>query len=361
MFQPKPLNIFNQVILDGYILPSKYILGPAIKIVLLLTSAYGSAFQLSWMSFYLFSNCRYTSKILLLEFSFHTTDVINLLFTCLVIVFGFNMDHFREFISTIQLLHIETDSFAVRKIKRNRRIIQALLSVAFTIYMTLYIITAKGLSIHTDNPFVFILRCFHAGLFRFGSLFHLNMICNICFCLKAAFNQINSQIANLNKLSDQSFGHLFHKIRDLRQKYSYAVRSTQSAEQLFRYYITRFYMEYFAFVTMNIVMSFGRKTRFDSSWFLYMLIDAILFILLTYNLVSVNNLSRKGMEDLYELSFKLNTFESCHENDIFIARMALSDVGFTFANLFTINNSFITSLFTLSLTIIITLASFIYQ
>uniref|UniRef100_T1JU79 Gustatory receptor n=1 Tax=Tetranychus urticae TaxID=32264 RepID=T1JU79_TETUR len=360
MFQPKPLNTLNQVILDGYILPSKYILGPAIKIVLLLTSAYGSVFQLSWISIHLFRTCRYTTKILLFQCLHNSLDVIILLCTCLMVLFGFNMNHFRKFISTIQLA-LETDRYAVRGIKKNRRIIRVLLTVAFIIFAIMYIITVRALSIHTDNIFVFILRFFHAALFRFGSLFHLNMICNMCFFLKAAFNQINSQINDLNTTTHRSLDHLFYKIRDLRQKYSYAVRSTQSAEQLFRWYITRFYMEYFSYITMNIVMSFGPKTSINFVWLIFMLIDTILFILLTYNLVSVNNLSREGLEDLYELSFKLNKFESCHENDIFIARMALSDVGFTFANLFSINNSFITSLFTLSLTIIITLASFIYQ
>ncbi|XP_025017063.1 uncharacterized protein LOC112539090 [Tetranychus urticae] len=187
------------------------------------------------------------------------------------------------------------------------------------------------------------------------------MICNICCCLKAAFNQINTQITTLNTTSDHSNDHLFDRIKDLRQKYSYAVRSTQSAEKLFRCYITIFYMQYFSYVTMNSVMSFGPETSIDPFWLLYILLDTMHFIILTHHLVSVSNLSREGLEDLYELSFKLNTAESRHENDIFIARMALSDVGFTFANLFTINNNFITSLFTLSLTIIITLASFLYQ
>uniref|UniRef100_T1JU81 Gustatory receptor n=1 Tax=Tetranychus urticae TaxID=32264 RepID=T1JU81_TETUR len=361
MSKTESLNTANEVISDGYLVPSKYILGPAIKIVLLLSVAYASTFQLSYHSISLVHTCRYSTKILIFQCLHEGLAVVNLLLFVLVVLFAFNMDHFRKFISTFQLLLLETDTLAVREIKRSRQIMRALVYGIVILFVVMFIRRETGSTNHTDSTFVFIVRCFHEVLVRFGSLFHLNMICNICFCLKAAFKQINLQINDLNTTTHRSVDHLFYKIRESRQKYSYAVRSTQSAEKLFRYYITIFYTEYFSYFTMNIVTLFGPKAGLDSIWFLYMFLDTFLFILLTHNLVEVNNLSREGLEDLYELSFKLNTGDSRHENDIFIARMALSDVGFTFANLFTINNSFITSLFTLSLTLIITLASFIYQ
>uniref|UniRef100_T1JU70 Gustatory receptor n=1 Tax=Tetranychus urticae TaxID=32264 RepID=T1JU70_TETUR len=358
---PTALNEPDQVILDGYIVPSKYLLRQITKILLLLTIAYSSAFRIAYMYIYLLRNCKLTTKLMIIDCAHATIVAINVLLTVLMLLFAFDWNHFRKFISHIKSLSLETDRLTVRTIKQNRRITQALLIVTFIIYMIIFYTQQKAISIDTVNPFVFNLLCFHEMLIRFVFLFFLNMICNICFWLKAAFNHINSQISDLHDTSDQSFGHLFCKIRDLRQKYSYAVRSTQSAEKLFRWFITLYYIEYFTYNIVNIVMSLGPKMNIDSIWLLFISIATLYFIILTYYLVSVNNLSREGLEDLYELSFKLNTAQSCHENDIFIARMALSDVGFTFANLFTINNNFITSVFTLSFTIIITLASFIYQ
>uniref|UniRef100_T1JU80 Gustatory receptor n=1 Tax=Tetranychus urticae TaxID=32264 RepID=T1JU80_TETUR len=351
----------NQVVLDGYIVPSKYLLRKATKIILSLAIVCGSAFRLVYMYIYFFRNCKSPTKLKIIGCVHDMAVAIDLVGTILVVIFGFKWDNFREFISTIQLLSLETEELAVRTIKKNRRIVQVLLSVAFIVFMICFFVNEKTKSIGIVNPFVFNLLVLHTAIIRFFVLFLINMICNICFRLKASFDDINSQICDLKNTSDQSFGYLFHKIRDLRQKYSYAVRSTQSAEKFLRSIITLYYIKYFNYNTMNIVMSFGPKTHISAIWLLFISITTLHFIILTYNLVEVSNVSRKGMEDLYELSFKLNTFESCHENDIFIARMALSDVGFTFANLFTINNSFITSLLTLSFTIIITLAGFIYQ
>uniref|UniRef100_T1KPB5 Gustatory receptor n=1 Tax=Tetranychus urticae TaxID=32264 RepID=T1KPB5_TETUR len=333
------------MILEGFIIPSKYILGRAIKILLLVTLAFCPAIQIAHHSFYTLPLCNYTTKISIFE-CFHTAVALIIMsLRVLLVLFGFNWDYFKKFISTIELLSIENDNSAVETIKRKRRLNFTILVIPFIGNITLCAVFM--LSFHRNfGIYGATLIVVNEFFIMSGFLFLLNAICNICIYLQAAFNQINSQIAALNNASNQLF-HSFHEIRNLRKRYSYAVRSTKHAEKLLRYFITLFYIEYFSYGIIHIVKSFGPKTKVEPLWLLVIMSQTIQLLILTYNLVSVNNLSRQGLEDLYELSFKLNSIHLYHENDIFIARMALSDVGFTFANLFTINNSFITSMLTL--------------
>uniref|UniRef100_T1KPA5 Gustatory receptor n=1 Tax=Tetranychus urticae TaxID=32264 RepID=T1KPA5_TETUR len=358
MFSTSPIS-FKQVILDGYILPSQSILGTAPKMLLLFTTAFCPAFKLAYYSIYVIPFCDYSTKVSTFECIYIDLVVTMLSLEVLMVLFGFDLDYFKKLISTITLLSIEIDSSAVRTIKRNRlsnRIMLVITFICRIIFRSINLLT----NIRNLGKSRVIVLIFTEFFITFGLFFLLNMICNICVCLQVAFNQINSRIAALTETTKQ-LASSFEEIRNLRHNYSYAVRSTQHAEKLFRCFITLFYIEYFTYNIMNVVKLFGPRTKIDPIYFIYMFTQTLQLLILTYNLVLVNNLSRQGLEDLYEFSFKLNSLHLYHENDIFIARMALSDVGFTFANLFTINNSFITSLLTLSLTIILTLASFLYQ
>uniref|UniRef100_A0A158P551 Gustatory receptor n=1 Tax=Tetranychus urticae TaxID=32264 RepID=A0A158P551_TETUR len=359
MSSPTRPNPLKRVILEGYILPYKYIIGPVTKILLLFTLVICPAFQIAFYSIHAFQVVNYTTKVSMFETVHLFIVIIILSLKVFMVLFGFNTDYFTKFISTIELLSNEFNSTTVGTIKRNRRLNLNIFVPTFICYGILsmiYILPHMQKLGISKVTFLII----DESLIVLGSLFLHNMVCNICICLRAAFSEINAQIASLKEASNE-LSNLFHGIRNLRKRYSHAVRSTQNAEKLFRCFITLFYVEYFSQNIVNIVRLFGPQTKIEPIFLLAILIRTVHLLILTYNLVSVNNLSRQGMEDLYELSFKLNSIHLYHENDIFIARMALSDVGFTFANLFTINNSFITSMFTLSLTIIIALASFIYN
>uniref|UniRef100_T1KPB1 Gustatory receptor n=1 Tax=Tetranychus urticae TaxID=32264 RepID=T1KPB1_TETUR len=355
MSLPTSPNLPKEMLLNGFILPAKYVLGPATKILLLFTFAFISAFKMVYYSIYTIPFCDFTTKLSIFGCVYASMAVIFSSLRVLLILFGFDLNYFKRFISTIE--SIAPDCSAIRTIKRNRRLNLIILVITFIGHCTLCIIYRLS---NIQNLFKAALMITGDVFFEFGLLFLLNMICNICVCLKAAFNQINSLIANLNQASEQVFNS-FDEIRNLRKKYSYAVRATKHAEKLFRFFITIFYIEYFSYNIANIVRACGPRTHIDAIWLFVMLCRTTHLLILTYNLVSMNNLSRQGLEDLYEFSFKLNSIHLYHENDIFIARMALSDVGFTFADLFTINNSFIISMFSLSLTLIIALTSFIYQ
>ncbi|XP_025017661.1 uncharacterized protein LOC112539405 [Tetranychus urticae] len=122
-----------------------------------------------------------------------------------------------------------------------------------------------------------------------------------------------------------------------RRYYSYAVKVTESVENYFRYFVTFFYVQYACYNIMNIVDAFGGRSSMNIHWMFHTINDTLFMIYLTINLVSVNLLSRKCLDNLYELSFKMKRLDMKYENEIFIGRVLFTDVGFTFANFFTIN------------------------
>ncbi|XP_025017660.1 uncharacterized protein LOC112539404 [Tetranychus urticae] len=184
----------------------------------------------------------------------------------------------------------------------------------------------------------------------------LREIVGVCIHLQAAFKLVNSKVDSL--VNNQSTN--LKSMICCRRYYSYAVKATKSVENYFRYFVTFYFVKYACYSIMNIVDAFGDRSM-HLYWVLHTIIDTLLMIYLTINLISVNLLSRESLDNLYELSFKMKKMDMKYENEIFIGRVLFTDVGFTFANLFTINTQFIASMFTLSLTIILALANFLYQ
>ncbi|XP_053205312.1 uncharacterized protein LOC128389706 [Panonychus citri] len=152
---------------------------------------------------------------------------------------------------------------------------------------------------------------------------------------------------------------MLQQLKKIRSDYSYAVLASQSIEKFARYFITVSYINCGVFGVVNAVFAFGHVK--NVIWILFMVTDSILVAYLTVRLVSINQIATYGLEDLYNISFSLRTQQLQYENDTLINRMLWKNVGFTFGNLFVINTNFITSMFTLTLTLSITLANFLYQ
>uniref|UniRef100_T1KUH2 Gustatory receptor n=1 Tax=Tetranychus urticae TaxID=32264 RepID=T1KUH2_TETUR len=194
-------------------------------------------------------------------------------------------------------------------------------------------------------------------LFTFPAVYLLILreIVDVCIHLQAAFKLVNSKVNSL--LNNQPTN--LASLTCCRLNYSYAVKATKAVENYFRYFVTFYFVKYACYSIINIVLTFGGSN--DTYWIFHTIVETLLMIYLTVYLVSVNLLSRKCLDSLYELSFKMKRLDMKYENEIFIGRVLFTDVGFTFANLFTINTQFIASMFTLSLTIILALANFLYQ
>uniref|UniRef100_T1KUH3 Gustatory receptor n=1 Tax=Tetranychus urticae TaxID=32264 RepID=T1KUH3_TETUR len=203
------------------------------------------------------------------------------------------------------------------------------------------------------KPIHAITHLIHPAIFFFIT----REIIEFCINLQAAFKLVNSKVNSLVKSQSIDFESLIR----CRRYYSFVVKATKSVENYFRYFVTFFYVHYAFYNIMNIVDAFGGRSSMDIYWIFHAIVDTLLMIYLTINLVSVNLLSRKCLDSLYELSFKMKRLDMKYENEIFIGRVLFTDVGFTFANLFTINTQFIASMLTLSFTIILALANFLYQ
>ncbi|XP_053208388.1 uncharacterized protein LOC128392393 [Panonychus citri] len=186
----------------------------------------------------------------------------------------------------------------------------------------------------------------------------LNSLADMCICLEATFSTINSRIKNFPR--EEYPAVMLDHLKAIRLDYTHGVRSTQAAEKYARYYVTFFYLQFGLFNIVNIVDAHGDDKLARLYWIIYLVLDFSLLIYVTVRVVSVNQLSSQGLEDLYELSYFMRNQHLQHENDIFINRMLWKNVGFTFGNLFIINTNFITSMFTLALTLVITLANFLY-
>uniref|UniRef100_T1K3R7 Gustatory receptor n=1 Tax=Tetranychus urticae TaxID=32264 RepID=T1K3R7_TETUR len=189
------------------------------------------------------------------------------------------------------------------------------------------------------------------------NLLIIREIIGVSIYLQVAFKLVNSRVDSL--MSKQAIDP--NSLKSYRRHYSYAVKATRSVENYFRCYVTFFYVQYACYNIMNIVCAFGPHPSKNIFWLFHFIVDTLLMIYLTIKLVSVNFLSRKSLDNLYEISFELDTMELKYENAIFMGRVLFTDVGFTFANLFTINTQFIASMMTLSLTIILALANFLYE
>uniref|UniRef100_T1KUH1 Gustatory receptor n=1 Tax=Tetranychus urticae TaxID=32264 RepID=T1KUH1_TETUR len=179
----------------------------------------------------------------------------------------------------------------------------------------------------------------------------LREVVDVCIHLQAAFKLVNSKVSSL--VNNQSIN--LKSLICCRRYYTHAVKATKSVENYFRCFVTFYFIQYAFHNIMNIVNAFGGRSSMDIYWMFHTINDTLLMIYLTVNLVSINLLSRESLDNLYELSFKMKRMDMKYENEIFIGRK-ITDVGFTFANLFTINTQFIVSMFTLSLTIILALA-----
>ncbi|XP_025016526.1 uncharacterized protein LOC112538812 [Tetranychus urticae] len=143
--------------------------------------------------------------------------------------------------------------------------------------------------------------------------------------------------------------------------YSCAVRSSQEAEKFARHYIALFYSQFILFNINNIVDLLGQKRETSLAFILFMALDIITAGYLTLNLVAVNKVSTEGMEDLYEISYDLKSYNLQNENNLFLNRMLWHNVGFTVSNLFLINPNFITALLSFALTIALTMANYLYK
>uniref|UniRef100_T1JU78 Gustatory receptor n=1 Tax=Tetranychus urticae TaxID=32264 RepID=T1JU78_TETUR len=270
-----------------------------------------------------------------------------------VVLFALDWSSFTHYLRQMSKLQLEKHEKTVAQINKERRI-KLLFCLSSAIIYAVLICYKLFLGEIKVNMFLLNLSdC----LTKMSHIFFLNIISDVCICLKAAFQLVTSQLKDFPKSTPDSTK--LHRLRYCRLLHSHAVRATRHAEKFLCFYISWYYFQYIMYNMANFVEVLGDKHRYNwrsGSFFIW---DTINLSYLTIKLVAVSELSANGLEDLYEISYDVNSIKLQFETHIFFNRMQLNNVGFTFAKLFFINTNFIASLLTLSLTIVLALANFL--
>uniref|UniRef100_T1KDN9 Gustatory receptor n=1 Tax=Tetranychus urticae TaxID=32264 RepID=T1KDN9_TETUR len=184
----------------------------------------------------------------------------------------------------------------------------------------------------------------------------VHFIIETCVYLQATFYVISSRIENLDSMcatiSEENIVPLLRLNRSLYMKTTEASKCINS----FFFTITFSYYVYFA---LNCIFTFDFffEPIYDS-W--YMLVRHLIrmigqfsyMLIVTYAFVHVNQLSVGIFDKVYSLTLtKSGSFEYSNEINLFLLRVGRFDAGFTFAGLFVITPSFVSSLATISLTL----------
>ncbi|XP_025016513.1 uncharacterized protein LOC112538808 [Tetranychus urticae] len=274
---------------------------------------------------------------------------------CVIATFTLDWKAFAAYIEQLSRVELEKDDESVKRINRERRVKKWFCFVALLSYIILNIIHFVTL-LRKESYTVSILI---VDIVLFISHFFLiYLIIDLCICLKVAFQYINHHLKHFQITSPNL---MLSELRHIRSMYSCTVRASQEAEKFARHFIAWFYCQFILFNIANIVDLLGQRNEKSIIFFLFMVVDGINTGYLTMKLVAVNKASTSGMEDLYEISYDLKSYNLQNENNLFLNRMLWQNVGFTFSDLFLINPSFITSLLSFVLSIALMIANFLYH
>uniref|UniRef100_T1KAD5 Gustatory receptor n=1 Tax=Tetranychus urticae TaxID=32264 RepID=T1KAD5_TETUR len=272
---------------------------------------------------------------------------------CVIATFALDWKAFAAYIEQLSRVELDKDEESVKRINRERRIKNCVFFLSLISYIMITTIRfLAGTRTEIHNLFTLLVD----SSMHIGHFFLLNLIVDLCVCLKAAFQYINHHLAHFQISSPDP---MLSELRRNRIMYSCTIRASKEAEKFARHYIAWFYFQFILFNIVNIVDLLGQKGETSIAFVLFMALDIINTAYLTLKLVAVNSVSTDGMEDLYEISFDLKSYNLQNENNLFLNRMLWRNVGFTFSNLFLINPNFITSLLSFSLTIALMIANFL--
>uniref|UniRef100_T1K9I2 Gustatory receptor n=1 Tax=Tetranychus urticae TaxID=32264 RepID=T1K9I2_TETUR len=286
----------------------------------------------------------------------HCIDLAILLSRSMIVTFALDWTAFVQYAEQLSQMELEIDDGSVKQIKRERKLKNWFCFVSLISYVMNYKNSFLMLKLNMEIYKIFSLLVVIVSLA--AHFFLIYLIIDLCICLKAAFRYINNHLARFEETSPKR---MLSELRRNRIMYSCAVRASQEAEKFARHYIAWFYFQFILFFIVNIVDILGPKNAISVTFVLFMILDMITAGYLTLNLVAVNKVSTEGMEDLYEISYDLKSYNLQNENNLFLNRMLWHNVGFTVSNLFLINPNFITALLSFVLTIALTMANYLYK
>uniref|UniRef100_T1L360 Gustatory receptor n=1 Tax=Tetranychus urticae TaxID=32264 RepID=T1L360_TETUR len=188
------------------------------------------------------------------------------------------------------------------------------------------------------------------------------IIIDSAFSSQSALHYINNQLAIIDKhlkMNDVKLD--IQVIQDLRVKYVLTHRLVKKLGSflnpclfgIFSYYVS----------ILNVKIYNILFIEHEQSDLILLLIDcfgtiAELFLLII-PIAAITTKSREFYTTLYKLTFRTDSFKDLNEISLFLYRMSLNNIGFTFGGIFMITRDFISSLIAVTVTIIIAIPFFI--
>ncbi|XP_053212601.1 uncharacterized protein LOC128396102 [Panonychus citri] len=292
-----------------------------------------------------------------------TLNGIKNMYNYLFLIFGFQWPYLDQFFSIWSKTDLnndrETIEFLIKSRRMNRIIVWSLAAInAMTSVLS---------SFNFDDPSTW--KSFeNLSTILFTNLAQSTIQCVIISMIADFLLQVSSHIEaifmyvnrNLNSLLvNKNSESLTDKIQQLRQFHFYGEESVRLIDKFLHGYIAGVYITIVPFMLVGLYrLLYLSSSLVDILFSIFgLFISVSMTSAVTFNAVKINTVASKYFNVVYELSFADKTFEYYRENSLLMYRMGRHDIGLTFANLFTISPSFVTSLLTLCITFVLAFPS----
>uniref|UniRef100_T1JY49 Gustatory receptor n=1 Tax=Tetranychus urticae TaxID=32264 RepID=T1JY49_TETUR len=320
-----------------------------LAVILLLTASIGSIIMFNAYVNILTAKTLREKIFCVLQFLIGISIIIDYFF----LVFVSDWKRFVEFIQIWTKTGLQDDEEIINYIKRERkkyRVIIFALDILFTTTVSLFS-PQYGQRLHQISvchfATVICISFTYSLLFSLVSDFPLQFALIIC----TVFIRVNQRLEHLIEHPDS----VDDNIRSIRFMHSVGSQLALKADQFVRYFTAANYSIMVSFILINlysiIFLSESLNDYFAGTG--VQVVVTSVAAMFTYYAIKINHLASKGFHHAYQLTFIANSPNHFAETSLLVYRMGRNDIGLTFANLFTITASFVTSLVTLCITFIL--------
>uniref|UniRef100_T1JW22 Gustatory receptor n=1 Tax=Tetranychus urticae TaxID=32264 RepID=T1JW22_TETUR len=260
----------------------------------------------------------------------------------------FKRKTYNEFISYFER-EIRAYNDSIRKyIAKNR----TLITIGYPFILTLYIIYGAYDSIVIYQQSQSFYRLIIRVIWNiFKTIIYLNhyiiiqFITECCLHTQVYFKIVEDQVKSL-KMSNSSLE--FEEMQQIRQLYDVAIGKTRKLDSLLSWVLPVYYFTCIGSFQWNLIFIIY---EYKPIHLMLMVRELFALILLTFHIANINQLANEAFNQVYSLSYKVESVEMQNEMRFFFTRIRRGDVGLTILKIVLITPAFVTSFGTLLLTI----------
>uniref|UniRef100_T1KTH9 Gustatory receptor n=1 Tax=Tetranychus urticae TaxID=32264 RepID=T1KTH9_TETUR len=262
----------------------------------------------------------------------------------------FNRKSYDEFISYFEreIGAYMSNDYIRKYIAKNR----TLITIGYPYILTIYIIYGAYNTIviyqQSQSYYRLIIQVFW-NLFR--TIIYLNhyviiqFITECCLHAQVCFKIVEDQVESL-KMSDSSLN--FEEMQKIRQLYDVAIGKTRKLDSLLFWVLPVYYFTCIGTFQLNLIFIIYEYKPIN---LMLMVREVFALILLTFHIANINRLANEAFNQVYSLSYKVESIEMQNEMRFFFTRIRRGNVGLTILKIVLITPAFVTSFGTLLLTI----------